>query len=77
MDYLDDMIKSPEMLQKVDERFDRQRLADMTYHEALERFTALWDQARAMDVVSHTDWLADLESDIRLAHALNALPEKD
>ena len=65
------------MLREVDERFDQERLADMTYHEALRRFTALWDHARTMGAVNHLDWFADLEPDIRIAHALNALPEKD
>ena len=71
------MIKSAEMLREVDERFDRERLSDMTYQEALVRFTALWDHARAMGAVDHIDWLADLDPDIRIAHALNALPKKD
>lgn len=71
------MIRSPEMLREVDERYERERLADLTYHEALERFTALWDHVRTMGGPDHSDWLADLEPDIRIAHALNALPEED
>jgi hypothetical protein len=64
------MIRSPEMLREVDERFDRERLAKMTYHEALEGYTAMWDHARVMGAV-------DLEPDIRIAHALNALSSED
>lgn len=75
--YIPGMIKSPDMLRRLDERYERERLADMTYHEVLQRFTALWEHARAMGAVDHRDWLADLEPDLRIAHALNALPEED
>lgn len=71
------MIKSPEMVRRLDERYERERLADMTYLEALERFTALWDHARALGAFDHTDWLHDLEPDLRIAHALNALAKED
>lgn len=71
------MIKSPDMLRRIDERYERDRLANMTYHEAAEIFNTLWDHARAMGAVDHRDWLADLEPALRIAHALNALPEED
>ena len=71
------MIKSPEMLREIDRRDERDRYANMPYHEALERFEALWDHARSLGGVDHADWLSDLEPDLRIAHALNALPEED
>ncbi|MGD8414585.1 MAG: hypothetical protein PVF33_10145 [Candidatus Latescibacterota bacterium] len=71
------MIKSHDLLRELDERYERMRLKRMTYPEALERFNALLDLARATGSMDHGDWLSDLEPDLKIAHALNALTEED
>lgn len=71
------MIKDAKALRELDERFEREHLADMSYHEALARFTALWNRALELGSVDHSNWLEDLEPDLRIARALNALSEAD
>ncbi|UCC71585.1 MAG: hypothetical protein JSV86_14510 [Gemmatimonadota bacterium] len=68
------MIKSPQLLAELAERYERETLKGMTYEEALQRFAALWAEALALGVDASDDWLADLEPDLAIARALNALP---
>jgi hypothetical protein len=68
------MIKSPHLLQELDRRYERERLADLTYEAALQRFAALWAEARELGVIDNEDWLTDLEPDLAIARVLNGLP---
>lgn len=70
------MMKSPDMLRRLDERYERERLAEMTFQEAVEIFNALWNHARAMGAVDQSDWLADLEPDLRIAPRSQCPPRR-
>jgi len=39
------MIKSPQLLQELNRRYERKALADLSYEAALQRFSALWEEA--------------------------------
>jgi hypothetical protein len=46
----------------------------MTYREALERFAALWREARLLNPTMGQDWLEDLKPVLAVARAVNGLP---
>lgn len=68
------MIRSSELLDELDRRYQREALRGLTYPQALERFTALWAEARALGASGRDDWEADLEPDLAIARAVNGLP---
>ena len=68
------MIKSPQLVQELNWRYEREALADLSYEEALERFSALWDEACELGAVDTDDWLTDLKPDLAIARVLNGLP---
>ena len=68
------MIKSSHLLQELDRRYERETQHDLSYEAALQRFAALWAEARELGVDTREDWLVDLEPDLAIARALNGLP---
>ena len=68
------MIKSPQLVQELNRRYEREALADLSYEAALRRFSALWEEARELGVVDTEDWLTDLKPDLAIARILNGLP---
>ena len=68
------MIRSPELLEELDRRYQREALNGLTYPQALERFTALWIEALELGVSGRDDWESDLEPDLAIARAVNGLP---
>jgi hypothetical protein len=68
------MIKSSRLLQELNRRYEREALHGLSYEAALQRFAALWAEARALGVDNRGDWLSDLEPDLAIARALNGLP---
>jgi hypothetical protein len=68
------MIKSPHLLQEIDRRHERAALADLSYDVALQRFAALWAEARELGAIDNGDWLTDLKPDLAIARILNGLP---
>lgn len=68
------MIKSTRLLRELNERYERDALHGLSYEVALQRFAALWAEARALGVDTSEDWLSDLEPDLAVARALNGLP---
>lgn len=68
------MIRNPDRLARLEHGYERAALADLTFKEALERFTALWTLARMLNPELGEGWRADLESDLAVARALNGLP---
>lgn len=46
----------------------------MTYHQALDVYLALWDEARLLNPRIGEDWREDVQCDIEVARALNARP---
>ena len=71
------MIKSPQLVQELNRRFEREALADLTYEAALQRYSGLWEEARELGVVDTEDWLTDLKPDLAIARVLNDLPPID
>jgi hypothetical protein len=68
------MIELPHLLEELARRYERKALEGMTYEVALQRFAALWAEARSLGFDARDDWLADLEPDLAIARALNGLP---
>jgi hypothetical protein len=68
------MLKRTEDLEDLDRRWERHVYGELSFHEALRRFAALWQQARALHAEPGRDWRADLEADLAIARALNDLP---
>lgn len=68
------MIRSPRLVQELNWLYEREALADLSYEEALQRFSALWEEACELGVVDSEDWLTDLKPDLAIARILNGLP---
>ena len=71
------MIRNPERLEAFERADSRERLADLTYSQALAIFAALWREARTIAPESGVAWLEDLEPDLAVARAVNGLPPRD
>ena len=68
------MLKSTERLKALERHWERRVYDDLTFPEALARFTALWEEARRLRKDLGTDWRIDLELDLAIARAVNDLP---
>lgn len=68
------MIAQTEQLRALDLRWERRAYYDMSFHEALARFTALWTEARVLREDPGTQWRVDLASDLAIARAVNDPP---
>jgi hypothetical protein len=79
------MIRSSKPLDELNERYQQETLQGLTYAQqealqgltyaqALERFAALWAEARALGASGRVDWETDLEPDLAVARAVNGLP---
>lgn len=68
------MIKSPHVLEAL-ENADRQATSrSLTYHQALDIYLALWEEARLLNPDVGADWRDDVQCDIEVARTLNARP---
>ncbi len=70
------MIRSPGRLDAFEAEYQRTAYADLTYERALERFAALWAEARSLNPALGDDWAEDVEPDLAVARALNGLPPR-
>jgi hypothetical protein len=68
------MIRLSSKVGELEARYQREALAGLRYAEALERFAALWAEARVLHPELGVDWQADLEADLAVARAVNGLP---
>jgi hypothetical protein len=68
------MIRSSKPLDELNKRYQQETLRGLTYVQALERFAALWAEARALGASGRDDWENDLEPDLAVARAVNGLP---
>lgn len=68
------MIRPSRDLDDLERRFARERLARLTYPEALAIFAALWQEARELRPDFPGDWEEDLAPDLAIARAVNGLP---
>ena len=68
------MISPSRRLAEFEARYLRETFRDLTYEEALDLFTALWEEARSLNPHMGEDWREDLEPDLAIARAVNGLP---
>jgi len=72
------MLIRTERFEELDRRWRRRRDEELDFHRALERFEALWREARLIHGSIHRepgrDWREDLEADLAVARAVNGLP---
>lgn len=68
------MIRSSRRLQQFEAQYQREAFRGLTYEKALERFAALWAEARVLRPDLGRDWMADLDADFAVARAVNGLP---
>lgn len=68
------MINATQQLRELESRYGREAFRDFPYAAALDLFTALWVEARALDAAFGSDWQEDLAADRAVARALNGLP---
>lgn len=67
------MVKASEHLTELEAAFAPSVYGPMTYPEALQRFAALWREARLVNPGLGRDWLDDLKPDLAVARAVNGL----
>jgi len=68
------VIKSPGTLAAFEDGDRRSTSRAMTYHQALDVYLALWDEARLLNPRIGEDWREDVQCDIEVARTLNARP---
>ncbi len=68
------MIRSSRRLEELERRYQREAFIGLTYEDALNRFAALWAEARALNADFGADWEDDLKPDLAVARAVNGLP---
>lgn len=74
------MIKSPHLLQALQDADRREHARSLTYYQSLDIFLALWGEARLLNPDIGADWLQDVQCDIEIARTLsffNARPRTD
>ncbi|MGH7657070.1 MAG: hypothetical protein ACREL6_02470 [Gemmatimonadales bacterium] len=72
--YCRTMIGSPPALLDFNASYARSAFRDLSYGDALARFTALWCYAREINPEMGNDWQNDLRADFAVALAVNGLP---
>ena len=70
------MLNPSRRLREFEVKYGRVAYAGMSYAEALELFTGLWMEARALGADLGADWEADLAPAIAVARAVNGLPPR-
>lgn len=68
------MILSSKRLVELEAGDQRDAYATLSYPDALERFAALWAEARLLQPDLGNDWEDDIEPDLAIARALNGRP---
>ena len=68
------MLNPSERLRELEASYEAEAYGTMGYHEALQRFTALWVEAQKLNPDFAEDWEEDIKSDLAIARALNGLP---
>jgi hypothetical protein len=72
--YLSVVIKSPLVVQALEDADRKAAAQSLTYYQSLDVFLALWEEARLLNPNMGTDWLQDVQCDIEVARTLNARP---
>ncbi|MBI5213373.1 MAG: hypothetical protein HY957_08385 [Nitrospirae bacterium] len=65
------MVKNSKILRKFErEETKREKLS---FREAIKIVDAMWHEALALGVIKRSDWLADIEKEIRIARIANGI----
>lgn len=67
------MVRDSEELRALERRYTREFIAPLSYRQALDRFTALWQHARLLNPDFPGDWKQDVAADLELARVLNGV----
>lgn len=70
------MIINPEYLRKFEEKLCSDPRTATNYYEALKIYEGLWQEAIFFNSISHKNYFADIEPDIKIAKTLNMLKAK-
>ena len=68
------MIRATARWQEFEARYRREAYRDLSFHEALAIFEAMWVHARKLNPNLGEDWREDIQASIAVARALNGLP---
>lgn len=68
------MLERTAALDALDRRWERTAYHELSFSEALARFSALWQEAGILGNRPGEGWRDDLESDLAVARAVNGLP---
>ncbi|HPD21081.1 MAG: hypothetical protein QM299_11965 [Pseudomonadota bacterium] len=69
------MVRRPDLLKKFEDDLAREE-GRVPHARAMEIFSSLWHEGRALGVLPGEDPLAGIEVDIRLARVLNSCSKK-
>ena len=65
------MVKNSRILRKFErEEMGREKLS---FKDALKIFEAMWREALALGAIKSSDWLSDIEKEIRIAKIVNGI----
>ena len=67
------MLRETEELRALERRYTRKFITPLSYRQALDRFTALWQHARLLNPDFPGDWKQDVAADLELARVLNGV----
>lgn len=68
------MIRANARWREFEAHYQREAYRDLSFHEALAAFEAMWRHARKLNPCLGEDWREDLKATIAVARALNGLP---
>jgi hypothetical protein len=64
------VIKSPRVLEALEDADRRSTSRSLTYYQALDIFLALWEEARLLNPHIGANWREDVQCDIEVARTL-------
>ena len=67
------MLHETEELRALERRYTREFIAPLSYRQALDRFSALWEHPRLLNTDFPGDWEQDVATDLELARVLNGV----
>lgn len=67
------MLRDTEELRELERRYTREFITPLSYLQALDRFSALWEHARLLNADFPGDWERDVAADLELARVLNGV----
>ena len=65
------MVKNSRILRKFER--EEMRREKLSFKDALKIFEAMWREALALGAIKTSDWLNDIEKEIRIAKIINGI----